>query len=98
MGIVKNTTKMSDWEDACDDVLEDKKVDEKKKFEDEDDVDSEEEEKKRKEEARKKEKAVADQRAKNRPKTIDEKWEEKQKSKAGGLQPNAATKKGSKAA
>ena len=40
---------MSDWEDAVDDVLEDKQVKETKKFDDEEDVDSEEEERKKKE-------------------------------------------------
>ena len=68
---------MSDWEDAIDDVLDDKQTKEVKKFDDEDDVDSEEEEKKKKEAKKKEEEENKKKNIKNKPKTIDEKWEEK---------------------
>ena len=75
---------MSDWEDAIDDVLEGKDTKETKKFEEEDDVDSEEEDKKKKAAAKAEQEAQRSKNIKNKPKTIDEKWEEKQKKKAGG--------------
>ena len=75
---------MSDWEDAIDDVLDGKETKETKKFDEEDDVDSEEEDKKKKEAAKAEQEAQRAKNVKNKPKTIDEKWEEKQKKKVVG--------------
>lgn len=68
---------MSDWEDAVDDVLEGKETKEAKKFEDEEDVDSEEEDRKKKAAVKAEQEAKRLTNVKNKPKTIDEKWNEK---------------------
>ena len=63
-----------DWENAADDILEDKPEESKKeegKFADEDAVDSDEEREKAKEEAKKKQEAAAAESKKNKPKKVD---------------------------